>query len=811
MMKINHLVFLMLLCFGITAAAMPAKPGWTTVTQSDGSTLQVQVVGNAFNNAILTRDGLTVARGNDGDFYYTSSLTGLTAVRAHEQNKRSASEQAFVNVERSHLKMAYKPYRLPDQSGKLRATGSNASSGVPALGERRIPIILVEFADKKFNNTRERIIDAMLTGSESVGQYFLDQSNGQYRPVFDVHGIYTLSQDREYYGGHSGTTKDKGIGWMVTEACQLAAADGVSFQPYDTNNDYYCDVVIIIFAGVGESQAATSHPEAIWPCNWTLEAAKYYSRGGNGPFSPGPNDPYVNHFAVFNELHGSNEKSKTIDGIGTFVHEFGHCLGLPDMYDTGNRDHYGMGNWDVMCQGCYNNDTYTPVGYSAYEKVFMGWVKFVNPQPDTYYTLPVWNQKSANTDKAVCVVSPINKNEYFIFENRKRQGWDRFIAGEGILVTHVTYKEGRWTNNTPNNEDIQLVTLLPADNKLSKYSENGDLWPYGYKNAVTDESTPATVLYMTSGGTITGDAGYLGKPVTEMVINKDGTASFWYMKKPDVKPVISASVDEISFGNVVKNTTSSKELTVKGLDLKGDITVTLSDANGVFQSSPAVINETEAAKGKTVNIQFTPRSTQDYEATLTLSSPEAEEVVIKITGHGALESYVPEMQPADEQYINISRFRADWTDKTPAENIKSYTLEVSSQSSVQSNHAFRLGASESGDATYRLISGITDKYYTVTGLKDAGTFAYRVKALYVDDTESAWSNVMSVTLFDNGHLYASGDVNHDGGMDIDDVTSLIDFILGNGEDVCAECANVDGMGAIDIDDVIVLINIVLGL
>ena len=311
-MKINHLVFLMLLCFGITAAAMPAKPGWTTVTQSDGSTLQVQVVGNAFNNAILTRDGLTVARGNDGDFYYTSSLTGLTAVRAHEQNKRSASEQAFVNVERSHLKMAYKPYRLPDQSGKLRATGSNASSGVPALGERRIPIILVEFADKKFNNTRERIIDAMLTGSESVGQYFLDQSNGQYRPVFDVHGIYTLSQDREYYGGHSGTTKDKGIGWMVTEACKLAAADSVSFKPYDTNSDYYCDVVIVIYAGVSEAQASAYHPEAIWPCNWTLEAAEYYQRGGEGPFQPNPGDPYVNHFAVFNELHGSNDNGKTV-------------------------------------------------------------------------------------------------------------------------------------------------------------------------------------------------------------------------------------------------------------------------------------------------------------------------------------------------------------------------------------------------------------------------------------------------------------------------------------------------------------------
>ena len=64
---------------------------------------------------------------------------------------------------------------------------------------RRIPIILVEFQDKKFVHTREQIIESMLTGSESVGQYFRDQSNGLYEPLFDVYGIYTLSQDREYY------------------------------------------------------------------------------------------------------------------------------------------------------------------------------------------------------------------------------------------------------------------------------------------------------------------------------------------------------------------------------------------------------------------------------------------------------------------------------------------------------------------------------------------------------------------------------------------------------------------------------------
>ncbi len=541
----------------------------------------MQAVGNAFNHAILTADGLAVERGHDGDYYYTSSLTGLTAVRAHEATDRQPIEKAFVQAQRGALKMPFKPYQLPAASGRLNAVGSNAAADVPALGERRIPIILVEFQDKKFNNTREKIIDAMLTGEESVGQYFIDQSNGLYHPVFDVHGIYTLSQDREYYGGHNGTTKDKGIGWMVTEACDSASAHGVSFDPYDTDGDNYCDVVIVIYAGVGEAQAYTTHPESIWPCNWTLDAARYYSRGGNGAFCPGPGDPYVNHFAVFNELNGSNDNSKTIDGIGTFCHEFGHCLGLPDLYDTGNNDNYGMGNWDIMCLGCYCNDGYTPVGYSAYEKVFMGWVEYINPEPNTLYTLPVWNSGEKLTDKAVRIVSDVNRNEYFIFENRQRQGWDRYLPGSGVMVTHITYSADRWANNKPNNDKIQSVTLLPADNKLSKYSEGGDLWPYNGRCDVTDESTPATTLNMTSYGEITGNAGYLGKPVTQIVINRDKSASFWYMKQLHVIGDVNHDGKvNISDATMLINDllNDHKACCQTCCDMNGDALVTVSDA-----------------------------------------------------------------------------------------------------------------------------------------------------------------------------------------------------------------------------------------
>ena len=942
-MNKNLFILMFCLCMGLIAQAVPAKPGWHTVTQSDGSTLQVQAAGNAFNNALLTRDGLTVARGSDGDFYYISSVTGLTTVRAHEVDQRSGSENAFINVQRSSLTMTNKPYIMPREKGKLGVGGSNAEAGVPALGQRRIPIILVEFKDKKFNNTRQDIIDAMLTGNESVGQYFRDQSNGMYEPDFEVFGIYTLSQNREYYGGHQGNDNDKGLGWLVTEACQLATADGVAFSPYDTNNDDYCDVVIVIYAGVGEAQASWIHPEAVWPCNWSLSAAYYYGSGGNGAFRPSSGDPIVDNFAVFNELYGSNDNGTTIDGIGTFAHEFGHCLGLPDFYDTGDGDHYGLGDWDIMCMGCYNNDGFTPPGYSAYEKNFMGWIELITPNPGTYYTLPVWNQKNASTDKALCITSDLNSNEFFILENRKKQGWDRYAPGEGIMITHVTYNADRWWGDSPNNEDIQLMTLMNADNSWSYYDEATDLWPQNGKTEFTDTSTPAAKLNMNSRGAITGRAGYLGKPVTDMVINQDGTASFWYMKGSVTTPTITVTADAIDCGDVMMTASGDQTIKVFGQALTGNISVTLNDPSGVFSVNTAVITSADASTGKEVTVTFTPAAIQDYSATLTLSSPSAQDVVIPVTGHGLIEGYAPVMLAADEAYISLTDFRADWTDITPAHNVASYTLEVSPKPVVDlletadfsnvpdvltedgqalddisgnygdylpegwsatsylgayggallvayegtiSTPAYNLTgydkmtvviraasyyydnstisvstsidsqeltlnqswteytivldcdnwdkatirsltdyssirqvtvyagdltalsykATETGDATYRLITGITDKFYTVRNLEAEGSFIYKVKSVFADGTESPWSNVQQVTLTGSGHDYATGDVNHDGKVTITDVTDLIDYLLNSASECCVICADVDGDGKVSITDVTELID-----
>ncbi|MBQ7204987.1 MAG: C10 family peptidase [Muribaculaceae bacterium] len=118
---------------------------------------------------------------------------------------------------------------------------------------------------------------------------------------------------------------------------------------------------------------------------------------------------------------------------------------------------------------------------------------------------------------------------------------------------------------------------------------------------------------------------------------------------------------------------------------------------------------------------------------------------------------------------------------------------------------------ETGDSTMRVITGITDKFYTVSGLTAGGTFNYKVKAHFVNGTQSAWSNLEVVTLFDNSsaHNYEPGDANHDHLVDIEDVTLLINDLLYGTSAGCTTCGDLNGDGKVDIEDVTALINILL--
>ena len=409
------------------------------------------------------------------------------------------------------------------------------------------------------------------------------------------------------------------------------------------------------------------------------------------------------------------------------------------------------------------------------------------------------------------------------------------------------------------------------------------------------------------------------------------------IQPPAQGPTIKARPSTVNIEAYVEQSATAT-FTVKGHELTSDIVLTLNDENGVFAIDADRVSVSEQENGKVITVTYSPQNSGNHTATITLTNPDASDRTITINGQATLETYLPVMLPANEAYINLTQFRADWTDETADKYVDSYTLEVNTKPAVQlldsiiatgytsgyesitltdpwsgngtkvgngaiyfSNysddgyiaytvpagyindvftmqittvdsyygsgnitvgsiqtvpvgHQFSTGetytwlvtasegekititstddyfspdmsmikvyvgdiselqsfnAAQEGDANYRLVKEITDKSYLVKDLAEAGTFFYRVKALYTDGTQSAWSKSQVVTLFDNGHTYQLGDVNHDDDINIADVTDLIDYLLKSSGDICSICADVDGDGEINIADVTDLIDMLL--
>ncbi|MBO4815039.1 MAG: M6 family metalloprotease domain-containing protein [Muribaculaceae bacterium] len=853
---LKKLFFLLVCCsLGIQAFGVPAYPEPFTFTQPDGTTIMLNAVGDEFQNGLTTSDGLTVMIGADGYIYYRTTA-GISQVTAHDAADRNAAETAFIDTNREQLNFAAQitPQARERRASAMRGPNRVGNTEVPTIGSPRVPILLVEYQDKSMSNSKEKISDHYKTDAKSVYQYFVDQSSGQYTPQFDVYGIYTLDSVREEYGGNVydeyGNRNDKGLGRMVEQAI-LKAGDEIDWSKYDNDGDGEADVCIVVYAGVGEAQASSTVPESIWPCQWYLSSAAYYGYGDIGAMER--NGVIINRFGVFNEVNGSNDYGTTLDGIGTFCHEFSHCLGLPDFYDTNYGGHYGMGHWSLMCSGCYNGVQIsgdTPVGYSAYEKNFMGWLDFTEAVPNTHYTLPAPN---SGNDVAVRIKA-LNNNEYFILENRRKQGWDQCIANGGVLITHFTYIPERWYYNTPNNEDIQLATIIPADNSLNSYSESGD--PYGNSNyEFTATSTPAMMANMDSKGNLastTGGHGTIDKPVTEITTKSDGTASFWYMKTPfDIytpvmQPTDTTLVDLTSF--TAQWTDETKEQYVKSYTLWVCMDGLSTDPIMLDEADFSNL-ETLASGGYLTNVssyydQYLPEgwscgsSLYVYNGSILIGDQISTKLYDMPMGYDKISVVINACSFYESAYgtafVDITTSGSNASNginlvgDTPTEhicvmdaaeqesisfygssypminNIKIYAGDITEQTKAP-----LLLAIEVGDSTKRTITGITEKLYEVSNLAAGGTFNYKVKSIYIDDSESPWSNIEQVTLSAKGK---PGDANGDGNVDVNDVTTVINYILGkNPSPFNYDNANVNGDTKVDVMDVTLIINIILGL
>lgn len=292
-----------------------------------------------------------------------------------------------------------------------------------------------------------------------------------------------------------------------------------------------------------------------------------------------------------------------------------------------------------------------------------------------------------------------------------------------------------------------------------------------------------TVVYNpSSAGTHTGKITIASSGAESKTVNVTGTASS--------VPTLHANPDTLEFTTNVGEPVTLP-FTLSGLNLTKE--VHLSVAGSGFSLDKTVVTKTAVTNGIDINVTFNPNAAGIYNAIVNITSQGADPITVVLKGTANVATYTPVMQPANAAYVTSTGFRADWTDQTLASMVVNYTLEVSNQDG------------STGDANYRLVENITDKFYVLDNLTAGASYDFRVKAHYTDGSESLWSNTQEVTLL-QGHAFELGDVNHDNTVSIADVTALIDYLLSGNGNACTICADVNGDQAVSIADVTALID-----
>lgn len=493
---------LLVVCFVQTTFAIPAYPKPLKVKQADGSWLTIQMRGDEHGHYVLTSDGIPlVFNARQKNYEYADWKDGkvqASGIKAAEASERTAKVKAFVkSQDKSAILESFKRARLQQLQQTLssrRNVSLKASSNpqkeklnnFPTIGEVHSLVILVQFADTKFSTVgsdAHQFFNNMLNepgftysngANGSARDFYLNSSNGRFQPQFDVIGPVTLPEKYSYYGANQGSSVDNParLEQFVREACTLADPL-VDFSQYDHNQDGYIDNIYFFYAGKGEADSGDGN--AIWP------HSAYYSDmakdAGLSETSLKLNGVEVGNYTCSNEINGTLITPQPA-GIGTFVHEFGHVLGLADHYDV----NYGIttfapGSFDTMAQASYNNNGNTPAAFSAYERACLGWLDLtvLKNGVDTLNVLPDLN----DSNKAYMVpVGGTNDQEYFIMENRQQKGWDAFIPGHGMLLWHIDYDAKAWEKNELNITGThQRVDIVEADNKLTDNTRAGDPFP----------------------------------------------------------------------------------------------------------------------------------------------------------------------------------------------------------------------------------------------------------------------------------------------------------------------------------------------
>lgn len=452
-------------CWSFPAAPAPreinrfegvhASPDFFPMGQPDGTDVELRQRGDERYHWMEDRSGYTVLR-NPRTGWYEYQLTDAAGRFISSGVRVGADDPALWRIPKG---VRERPEIVRQRIGQFeRQVAENSVTPVReeqinTTGTVKKLVILANFSNTSFTYSQSDFNGLFNTigynshgANGSVRDYYLEDSYGALTLVTEVSVIVNLPGTRAYYGANDAFGNDIRPRQMIIDAIDALDATGFNFAPFDTDSNGWIDAFAVIHQGKGEE--AGGGADTIWSHKWGISPKN------------------VDGIWISTYYTAPEQYSSYISTIGVYAHEFGHSLGLPDLYDT-NGGSEGVGNWCLMSGGSW---TGSPAGNSpahmlAWCKGKLGWVTpTVLSASDSDITV---NRLSHNAQAyRLDYGMPAGGKEYYLIENRQKTGFDSYLPGSGLIITHID--ENKTTNQqedaTPSSH--YMVSVVQADGAM---------------------------------------------------------------------------------------------------------------------------------------------------------------------------------------------------------------------------------------------------------------------------------------------------------------------------------------------------------
>ncbi|MCL1850301.1 MAG: M6 family metalloprotease domain-containing protein [Bacteroidetes bacterium] len=487
--------------------AVPAYPYPVVFTQPNGEEVTLIMQGDEFVKFAQTLDGYTLLYNAEGYFCYAQKNEQGDIVPsdfyATDISKRGASLSALLAKTPTNLRYSNNQMSIYRQLREM-VENENRNSRGNTTGIRKLLVILMQFQDKLFIKTQEDF-DNMFNqlkytdygANGSVKDFFLECSYNKLEVQTTVAGPFTATHNHAYYGSDSWMARE-----LATEAVYAAHAAGINFANFAIDGEM--PSFYMIFAGHGEE--AGGGVNCIWSHAWSIDPVHL-------------NGVWISSYACSPELSGGS--GTNITRIGVICHEFGHSLGAPDYYDTNYEEdgqYQGTGTWELQASGSWNDNGRTPAPPNPRSKVYIyQWATATELNSAQTVTIP----SSRIYDNAYFRINTPTTDEYYILENKIKEGYDEYIPGVNMMIYHCAANMDGMNTTSPQ-KFYPVAANAPID--LPRYGTtyssdygtvNSTSCPWPGTNGKT-EFTNSTVPAM-----ITWNRQNVNKPITNIAVHGD--------------------------------------------------------------------------------------------------------------------------------------------------------------------------------------------------------------------------------------------------------------------------------------------------